>query len=105
MDTGEPVQSNQVPPALDSLVSGVKALMAYGSRGHKSVRVNIVAIAGYAYTSQNDEGNSIARLIRSLETDLISRSVRRYGVNVISWDPTSTRFSDLLLSHALSGRG
>ena len=105
LDTDEPVQSNQVPPALDSLVSGVKALMAFGSRGHKSVRVNIVAIAGYAYTSQNDEGNSIARLIRSLETDLISRSVRRYGVNVISWDPTSTRFSDLLLSHALSGRG
>ncbi|SVC43061.1 uncharacterized protein METZ01_LOCUS295915, partial [marine metagenome] len=105
LDTDEPVQSNKIPPGLDSLVSGVKALTAYGSRGHKSVRVNIVAIAGYAYTAQNDEGNSVARLIRSLETDLISRTVRRYGVNVISWDPTRSRFSDLLLSHALSGRG
>jgi uncharacterized protein (DUF58 family) len=105
LDTDEPVQSNKIPPGLDSLVSGVKALAAYGSRGHKSVRVNIVAIAGYAYTAQNEEGHSVARLIRSLETDLISRTVRRYGVNVISWDPMRNRFSDLLLSHALNGRG
>ncbi|SVE43591.1 uncharacterized protein METZ01_LOCUS496445, partial [marine metagenome] len=105
LDTEEPVQSNQIPPGLDSLISGVKALVAYGSRGHKSVKVNIVAISGYAYTAQNDEGNSVARVIRGLETDLISRAVRRYGVNVISWDPTRSRFSDLLLAHALSGRG
>ena len=49
--------------------------------------------------------NSVARIIRGLETDLITRAVRRYGVNVISWDPTGSRFSDLLLAHALSGRG
>ena len=69
------------------------------------MRLNIVAISGYAYTSQNDEVNSVARIIRGLETDLITRAVRRYGVNVISWDPTGSRFSDLLLAHALSGRG
>ena len=105
LDTEEPLQSNQIPPGFDSLITGVKALAAYGSRGHKSVRVNIVAISGYAYTSQNDEVNSVARIIRGLETDLITRAVRRYGVNVISWDPTGSRFSDLLLAHALSGRG
>ena len=105
LDTEEPLQSNQIPRGVDSLITGVKALAAYGSRGHKSVRVNIVAISGYAYTSQNDEVNSVARIIRGLETDLITRAVRRYGVNVISWDSTGSRFSDLLLAHALSGRG
>lgn len=105
LDTDEPRQSRQVPPGLDSLIGGVKALTTYGSRGHHSIKVNVVAIAGYAYTAKSDDRNTVARVIRSLETNLLSRAVRRYGVNVIEWDPTQNRFSDLLLAHAMRGRG
>jgi uncharacterized protein (DUF58 family) len=104
LDTDEPRQGNQVPPSLESLVNGVKALTRYGSRGHQAVRVNIVAIAGYSYSASGDDGASVARVIRSMETSLLSRAVRRYGVNVIEWDPSESRFSDLLLAHALGGQ-
>ena len=83
-------------------MAGVKALTRYGSRGHNSVKVNIVAIAGYSYTGSERQGNAIARELRRMETRLLSRAVRRYGVNVIDWDPTQSRFSDLLLGHALN---
>ena len=104
LDIEESTQGNQIPAGLNSLISGIKALTGYGSRGHHSVRVNIVAIAGYAYTAKADDGNSVARLIRNIETNLISHQIRRYGVNVIPWDPTKSRFSDLLLAHAINGR-
>jgi len=102
LDIDEPRQGSEIPPSLESLVAGVKALTRYGSRGHNSVKVNIVAIAGYSYTGSEGQGNSIARELRRMETRLLSRAVRRYGVNVIDWDPTQSRFSDLLLGHALN---
>lgn len=105
LDLDEPMQGNEVPSSLQSLVDGVKSLTRYGSRGNNSVRVNIIAIAGYSYSASEDEGVPVAREMRMMETRLLSRAVRRYGVNVIDWDPTKRRFSDLLLTHAMGGGG
>jgi len=103
LDLGVPRQSGGVPPELDSLIDGVKSLSRHGARGRKSVRVTIISIPGYAFSTTAGDGSSeAARAVRSIETQVISRAVRRYGATVIEWDPTQSKFSDLLLAHALN---
>ena len=95
---------DQLPESLEALLEGIKQLTRHGTRGLHSVNVNLVAIAGYAYSAGEGSGVEMMQSLRKIETRSVIRKIQRYGVNVIEWNPMDQRFSDVLLSHAIGVR-
>ncbi|MBI4201367.1 MAG: DUF58 domain-containing protein [Chloroflexi bacterium] len=80
-----------------ALAEGLRKLSAFSSNGRLRMPTVIVAVNAYFFASPADELETHARELIQYRTRPVARALRRYGAQILEWDPFKESFGKTLL--------